>query len=97
MAVDWKFEITSVNTETGRADVRAIRTDHESVEEPCTFTMSNTPFATPQDRQSVLETLKGWQVQKELLASATKDFIAGFDATAKVTMESWEVDRIAGE
>lgn len=95
MAINWEVKITAVNTETKRGDVIATRTDTVSAEEPQVYRLQNTPLETPQDRQLVLSTIKGYVVQKELQDSEVADFLSTLEQTAKVNLEQWEIDRVA--
>lgn len=96
MSVNWEISVSAINVETGRGDLLAVRTDSESTAEPWSFSFQNTPLATPQDRELIWVTLKGWVQQRELHNSSVDEFMANFVQETKAEMLRWETARLAG-
>ena len=93
MAISWDVKIGAVHLNNGRADVSITRTDSELAEGTHTYTMNNTPFATPEQRAWVIEGIKGWIEQQAANDLAKKTFIGTFEQDTKVELEAWELTR----
>lgn len=93
MAITWDVEISNVNLDSKRGDVRATRTDDQSALEPHVYTMQNTPLETPEQRAKVLDTIKEWEVAATEKKAQIDAFIDTLEQTAKTNLENWELTR----
>lgn len=96
MAITWHVAVTNCNIATGRADVNATRINSELPESlaTTTYSMTNTPFLTPEQRAYALDGLKGWVEQEKARDVAAKMFAANFEQESKIALELWETTRV---
>lgn len=93
MAISWAVKVTNVNPTTKRADVTAVRVADDGSESDQSYSMTNTPFDTPEDRDYVIAGIKGWIAQEEAARLAAKAFVGEFEQAAKIDLEAWELTR----
>lgn len=93
MAITWEVEITNVNLESRRGNVRATRTDTESALAPQVYSMDNTPLDTAADRTLVLDTIKEWVETRTAKDAAVVVFIDNLEQVGMTNLEAWELTR----
>lgn len=96
MAITWHVTVTNGNPVTKCADVTATRIDSEAPESLATrvYSMTNTPFDTPEQRAYALEGIKSWVEQEKVSELAAKVFAANFEQESKIALELWETTRV---
>ena len=94
MSITWDVKVTGVNPVTKRANVEVTRTDSELADGEHTYTMTETPFETPEQRAWAVEGFKGWIEQEAARITAAKVFVGTFEQDTKVALEIWETTRI---
>jgi len=93
MAINWDIKISNVNVQSKRANVTFTRTDTESTGAPKTYSFANTYVETPEQRISLLNTVKQ-EVENDATRQADIDIlISDLEQAGKSNLETWETTR----
>jgi len=93
MAITWEFNITNVDIDKGRGDVRATRTDTESALAPRSYSMQKTPMATGPQKAKIISTIQEWDEAFVSNETVINTYLDGLEASAAATMAAWELTR----